>query len=170
MIRFLAPFLVASTFAAGTIGTAHAGTVCVVDAEMAINETSEGKAAKKRLEGMYAAKQTELEADQAAFEKAIQSFESSKMILSDDARRAKEEELMKTQQQLQQKLMMAEQEMQATYGQLLQDMEGKLYKIAGTVGAAKGCAMLMQKAALLWSDDSVKDVTKDVIAALDAAK
>lgn len=167
MFRTLAPAaLVAASLLSA--GVAHAeSTICRVDAEQALNETAEGKAAQKRLEGMYAAKQEELAKMQGDLEKAIQSFESSKMILSDDARRAKEQELVEKQRELQAKVVGAEQEMQQTYGNLLGGMEAKLYGVAETVGKAQGCTVVMQKAAVLWSGPAAKDVTSAIIAALD---
>lgn len=147
--------------------SAFANVICVVDAERALNETSEGKAAQKRLEGMYASKQQELEGLKGDLEKAVQSFESSKMILSDDARRAKEEELLRKQQGLQQKVMAAEQEMQATYTKLLSDMEEKLYAVAGKVGTAQSCSIMLQQAAVIWAGEGTKDITAALITALD---
>lgn len=147
--------------------TAHA-TICVVDAEEALNNTTEGKAAQKRLEAMYSAKQDELEKMQADLLKALESFESSKMILSDAARATKEEELRKQQLGLQQKVMGAEQEMQETYQQLLGGMEEKMLKAAEAVGAKRTCTVVLQKAAVLYAGKDAVDITKDIIAALDA--
>jgi len=167
MFRSLASaaILAASVLAAAP---AHAATtICLVDAEKALNETAEGKAAQKRLESMYAAKQDELAKMQSDLEKAFQSFESSKMILSDDARRAKEEELVQKQRELQAKVMGAEQEMQQTYGNLLGGMEAKLYGVAETVGKTKGCTIVLQRAAALYVGPGAMDITTDIIAALD---
>lgn len=142
-------------------------TICMVDAEKALNETAEGKSAQKRLESMYAAKQDELAKMQGDLEKAFQSFESSKMILSDDARRAKEEELVMKQRELQAKVMGAEQEMQNTYQQLLGGMEAKLYGVAESVGKAQSCTVVLQRAAVLYAGTGAKDITDAIIAALD---
>lgn len=165
------PVALATALALGALvpGVARAA-ICVVDAEEALNNTAEGKAAQKRLESMFSAKQSELEKLQADLMKAVESFESSKMILSDAARATKQEELARQQASLQQKAMAAEQEMQETYTALLGDMEGKMVKAAESVGAKKACTVVLQKAAVLYTGKDAVDITADVIAALDAAK
>ena len=150
-------------------GAAHAETkICVVDAETAINETTEGKAAQSKLEGMYSSKQAELKKLQEGFEREITDYDSRKPILSDAARQAEEERLMKKQQELQMKVMQAEQEMQQTYMELLAGMEAKLIKTAEKLGADKGCSVLLQRAAVIYMGAGVTDLTNDLVKAYDS--
>lgn len=159
-----------TTLLAGLLlaGVAHAETkICVVDAETAINETTEGKQAQSKLEGMYSSKQTELKKLQEDFEREVTDYDSRKPILSDAARQTEEERLMKKQQELQMKVMQAEQEMQQTYMELLAGMEAKLIKAAEKLGADKGCTVLLQRAAVIYMGSGVVDLTSDLVKAYD---
>lgn len=141
--------------------------LCVVDAEAALNETTEGKAATQQLETLYAAKQAELERLASSLEKEFQDYESRKAILSDSARQEQERALMGKQAELQQLAMESDQMMQMKYGELLSGMEEKLLDVAAKVGEQKGCSLLLQKAAAVYVSTAVIDVTKDVIQAID---
>ncbi|MGC6494330.1 MAG: OmpH family outer membrane protein [Myxococcota bacterium] len=143
--------------------------MCVVDAEKAINETKEGKAAQGKLEAMYAAKQQELEKKGKAFEAAVKDFESRSVILSEEARAQEGQALGMQQQELQTLMMQAEQEMQETYTQMVATMESKLMSVASVLAAEKGCSVLFQKAAVIYHNSSaVTDLTSSLITAYDA--
>jgi Skp family chaperone for outer membrane proteins len=142
--------------------------LCVADAESAINDTEEGKAAQKKLEGMYATKQADLERRQKALEAEFADYQSRALILSDDARAAAEQALMQKQDELQRAAMQAESDMQNTYAGLLDTLEGKLMAVASSVAASKGCGILMNKAAVLYVGSGVTDITSDIIREYDA--
>lgn len=142
--------------------------LCVIDAQTALNETAEGKSARTKLESTFSAKQAALTQMGKDLEKQVADYEARKMILSDSAKKEQEASLMKKQTEWQQKMMEAEQEMQQMYQSLLAGIEEKLYKSAGAVAATKGCTVLLPKEATIYVASSVTDLTKDVIADLDA--
>jgi outer membrane protein len=137
--------------------------ICVVDAEKAINETAEGKAAQTRLESMYATKQAEIEKKGKDLEREFQDYEARQMILSEDARRATEASLLQKRQDFQAMVYQAEQEMQSTYMSLLSGMEEKLMTVAQSLGASKGCSVVLQKAAVVYIGSGVTDLTGDLV-------
>ncbi|HMV67239.1 MAG TPA: OmpH family outer membrane protein [Myxococcota bacterium] len=142
--------------------------ICVVDAEQAINETVEGKAAQTRLESMYATKQAEIEKKGKDLEREFQDYEARQMILSEDARRTTEATLLQKRQDFQAMVYQAEQEMQSTYMSLLSGMEEKLMTVAQSLGASKGCTVVLQKAAVVYVGSGVTDLTTDLVRAYDA--
>ncbi|MCB9681575.1 MAG: OmpH family outer membrane protein [Alphaproteobacteria bacterium] len=142
--------------------------LCTVDAQTALNETEEGKAAQKRLESMYASKQADLDKMQKDLERELQDYDQRKMILADSARQEQERKLLEKRQTFQNTVMQAEQEMQQTYNTLLSDMEDKLMGVASAVGKEKGCTVLFPKEATIYVSSDVVDVTSDVIKKLDA--
>ncbi|MCB9666012.1 MAG: OmpH family outer membrane protein [Alphaproteobacteria bacterium] len=144
--------------------------LCVIDAQSALNETNEGKAARDRLEGMYASKKTEIEKMQTELEKELGDYEQRKMILSDAAKAEQEKGLMAKQQKYQLAVMNAEQEMQQTYGQLLAGMEEKLLKVAEAMGAKQGCTLLIPKETTIYVGAGVVDLTQQVINDLNGVK
>jgi Skp family chaperone for outer membrane proteins len=159
--------LLATLLYAGSASAADI-KICMVDADEAINQTQEGKSVQASLEGMYAAKQTELEKAQKAFEAEVRDYESRRAILSEAARAEQEQSLMEKQQELQMKVLQAEQEMQQELQRNLMGMEEKLTKVAETLGAEKGCTMLLLKGAMVYASPDVVDLTSDLVKAYDA--
>lgn len=144
--------------------------LCVIDAQTALNETAEGKAARAKLESTFSAKQAALAQLGKDLEKQVTDYESRKMILSDAARKEQEGALMQKQGDLQKKMVDAEQEMQGMYAELLGGMEEKLMKSAEAIAATKACTVLLPKEATIYVASTVSDLTQDVIKDLDAKK
>lgn len=144
--------------------------ICVIDAQTALNETSEGKAARSKLESTFASKRSQLESLGKELEKQFADYEARKMILSDSARKDQETLLLTKQQELQTKMVDAESEMQEMYANLLSGMEEKLFKSAAAIAATKACTVLLPKEATIYVQPGVADLTQDVIKDLDARK
>ncbi len=151
-------------------GSAAAGElkICVVDADQALAETKEGKAAKAKLEGMFTAKRAELAKAEEDFAKAVEDYRSRAPILSEAARAETEKKLAEQQAAGQQAAMTAEMEMQQTYEELLAGIQEKLIAVSEDVAKTKACTVLLQRAAALYVSSDVVDVTGDVIKAYDA--
>lgn len=167
MNRFLAPLL---ALALPSVAAAADVKICVIDAQTALNETSEGKAAQTHLESTFSAKKAELDKLQADLQRELTDYESRKMILSDSAREAQEKALMEKQQKFQQLVMQSEQDMQQQYQSLLAGMEEKLMKAAEALGAKSGCTVLLPKEATIYAGPAVSDLTQQIIKDLDAQK
>lgn len=170
MFRSFLHRFAALTLAAGLFtSTASAADLllCVVDAEDAINQTAEGKAAQDQLEKMYAAKQADLEKLQKDLERQFKDYEGRRMILSDQAKQETERELMEKQQRFQAMVYQSEQDMQQTYMQLLGKMEEKLLKAAERLGQKKGCSVVLQKAAVIFAGPIVTDLTAELVSEYD---
>lgn len=169
MFRTLVPALTLASLLVAA--PAHADAkICIIDTQVAMNDTGEGKAAQQKLESMYAAKQAEIEKLQADLEKQITDYEARKMILSESARADQERILAEKQKAFQSMVAQSEEEMQGTYQQLLQGMTDKLLRVAPTVAARKACSVMLQKEATVYVGPDVLDLTRDVIAELDKAK
>lgn len=158
MIRHFASLALALALSIPTASAADM-KICVVSAEEALNATTEGKNAQSKLEKEHANRQAEIEGMQKTLEQEFKDYESRKLILSESARAEVEQGLMAKQQQFQQLVMQSEQGMQQLYMQLLSEMEGKLLAVAQTLGETAGCTLLLQREAVIFSGDSVVDLT-----------
>ncbi|MEM6931377.1 MAG: OmpH family outer membrane protein, partial [Myxococcota bacterium] len=105
---------------------ALAGPICVVDLQKAVSETKEGKAAQKRLDGMFSSKRADLARMETNLQAAVKDYEGRRDILSPTARADEEQKLLQQQQQLQQSAAQAEAEMQQTYVGMLGELDKKL--------------------------------------------
>lgn len=160
--------LVALGLVLGTVTPALADTkICVVDLEESVNKTKEGVAATQRLESMYASKQAEIERKGRELEKEFEDYDARKMVLNEDARKVTEQALWEKQQAFQGFVRDAETEMQDTYATLLAGMEEKIMGVAKTLGASKGCALVLQKAAVIYAGTGVTDLSADLVKAYD---
>lgn len=144
---------------------ALANTLCVVDFQSAITQTNEGKSAQRKLDGMTASRKAELERKQGSFEAAVKDYEKRAPTLSETARRQEEQKLMAQQAQLNQSIASAEAEMQQTYLGLLGDLDKKLREIMAGVGSSSGCTVVLDRAAVVYSASSVRDVTSTLVSA-----
>jgi Skp family chaperone for outer membrane proteins len=169
MIRALAPLLLAGVLVPSLAAAANI-KICVVDAQTALNETAEGKAAQTRLETVFSTKKAELDKMQADLQRQLTDYESRKMILSETARQTEEKSLLDKQQKFQALVVQSEQDMQGQYQTLLAGMEDKLMKTAEALGAKSGCTILFPKEATIYAAPSVVDLTAQIIKDLDAAK
>ncbi len=142
---------------------AWATTVAIVDFERAVNETTEGKAAQARLDTMLSSRRGELEKLQTDYQKMVEDYQARALILSEGARADAEREVMRKQQELTQKSMQYEQEMQQTYLTLLSDLDEKMRTMTTEIAAEKGYDVVLNKAATVYAGPGLIDMTDDLI-------
>ena len=123
----------AMTFASPAL-TQSAAKIGVVDFQSAIQQTKEGQAAQKKLDTAYQQKKTAIAAMETQLRQMQSDYEKQASILADSARKAKEQELLAAQSQYQQAYQQSEQEMQALYGQLMQNLLDKMKMICTQIG------------------------------------
>lgn len=148
---------------------AWANKICVVDFQTAVTETSEGQAAQKRLDGMYASKRAELEKMQLNLQNAVKDLQSRRAILSADALAKEEQTLGRQQAQLEQTYMAYQEEFQRTYTAMLGDLDKKMRTAAEQTAKSKNCSIVLDKAAVVYQADDVTDISKALVARYNAA-
>lgn len=138
--------------------------VATVDFQRAINEVSEGKAAKARLEALYAEKKAALDRLQANISQKQADYEKQKVVLSDTARKAKEEEINNDIMAYQQSLMRYEQEFQQAYMVAMDNLLQKMKTIATQIGAEKGYTLVIEitEGGIVYSSPTI-DITDELI-------
>lgn len=166
--KFFLLFALAFTF----VGDALAAEikVAVVDFQKALNDVNEAAGVRKKLEGMYGERKSAIEKMQKSLEAGAAEYEKQKMILSDSARKAKEEELMKQQMEFQQTYSRYEGEMQQAYYAAMQDFIEKMKKIAVAIGQERGYTVVLEATeggVVYWSDSI--DITDELIKRYNAA-
>ncbi|MEN0068429.1 MAG: OmpH family outer membrane protein [Myxococcota bacterium] len=143
---------------------AFAAKLCVVDFQTAVAETTEGKAAQKRLDGMYASKRGELERMQTELQKGINDLQSRRAILSADALAKEEQALGMKQAQFEQTYLQYQEEFQRTYMSMLGDLDSKMRAIAGETAKSSGCSIVLDKAAVVFQASDVTDISSALVA------
>ena len=171
-MRILSAFLFLALLTPG-LSTAQVGgvSIAIVDLELAISSTAEGKRAQASLESFYNQKQAEikkLEAELEAMDKNIKA-EVQAGMLSDAALAERQRALEAKYMEYQQLVYSAEQEMQNMQMNALNSIYDKLTATASRVAKEKGYSLVVDSSAVLFNDPSL-DITDQVIAAFGAGK
>lgn len=163
MKRFLAlVVLVLSTSAFANI------KVGVVSIQKVINSIKEGKKVTKELEGSFKKKQKQLSAEEEKIKKLQQDFKKQVVVLSDKAKRTKENEIGEMIMALKQKTVEYQREMTAQEQKLKKPILDKLKKVVDDVSKKQNLDLTFEASAspVIYSKTTV-DITGDVIKAYD---
>ncbi len=147
---------------------AEAGAIAVVDFQAAVTMTNEGKTAQSKIDQMYTARKAEIDRMKADFERELSEYQSRAMLLTDSAKAQAEGELMQKQQAFEQKYVSYQQEIQATYGQLLDSLDQKMRAVSVTVAKEKGYTLVLDKQAVVYQAADVVDMTSALVAKYNA--
>ncbi len=142
-----------------------------VDFNRALNEVEEGKRAKAALKSEFDQKQKQIEVMQKDLQARQQELEKQKLVLSQDALKAKEEEFRKLFIDVNQKLQayrddMAKREIEAT-GKILM----RLRDIVRGIGQSEGYTMILEKSqdVVIYSPAG-SDMTDRIISMFNSGK
>lgn len=135
-----------------------------VDFNRALNETEEGKAAKSTLKAEFNERQQKLDIVQNELKKMKEDLDKQRLILSQDALKAKEEEYRNKFMELQQKLGTFKQEMAQKEGTMTAGLLEKLKGIVKDIGSKNVYTMILEKSqdVVLYAP-TVNDLTDEVI-------
>jgi outer membrane protein len=142
---------------------ASAAGVAVVDFQRAVNETDEGKAAQAKLDGMFQQKRSEIDKLGKELQAAFADYEKRKLVLSQDARGALEEQLRAKQGNLQGTQMQYEQQMQKAYYELLQNLDVKMRALTGKIAKEHQYELVLDSAVVVFSGEPTIDMTDELI-------
>lgn len=139
-----------------------AGGLAVVDFQQALNDVNEGKIVQARLEGMYTEKKKALEQMEKQLMAMQQEYEQQALVMTPDALKAKEREIMQAQMVYQQSVQQAEMEFQAQYNKEMETLLGKMADICEVIGKEKGYDMVLERnAGVVYT--AAPDLTSDLV-------
>lgn len=159
--KFLTLALLSGIFAATSV--AQTVKIGVVDFTRAISETSEGQAAKTRLEAMASGKQAELEQMDASLQALATEYQEKAPMLSAEARQGYEQRIYQGQMELQQAAAVADQQMQMQQVQVMDTVFNSLKTHAEAVAQAEGYTIVLESSQVIYSLGGI-DLTDKVIA------
>lgn len=143
--------------------------VAVVDFQRAVTETDEGKAAQTKLDTMYATRKSEIEKLQSDLEKEFKEYEQKALILSDDARKEAEQNLLVKQQRFESTYGQYQQEMQQAYFTLLQELDNQMRTLSASIAKEKTYCLVLDKAAVVYAGGEAIEMTDELIRRYNAA-
>jgi outer membrane protein len=143
--------------------------VAYVDVQQIASESSEGKAARTKIEDLSNKKTQELQAKQKAIQDAQAKLNAGGTVMSDAARDQAEKDIERLQRDYQRAQQDAQEEVQGLTRDLQNEFQRKLLPLIGQVAAEKGLHMVFSVAdsGLVWADPGL-NITPDVVKRLNS--
>jgi outer membrane protein len=159
MRRFLLAFTVAL---AARVASAQAMKIGYVDVQRAIQEVEEGKAARARLQAELAQKRADLDKKRGDLEKMKADYDKQAPVLSDDAKRQRQEQLQKAFVDAQNAAGQMQEELSGKEQEAMQSISKRLLQVVAEVSDRESFTFVLDKAALLYAP-AASDVTNEVV-------
>ena len=133
-----------------------------VDVQRAVQEVEEGKAARTRLQQELAQKRGDLERKRADLEKMRADYDKQAPVLSDEAKRKRQEDLQKAFVEAQNAASQMQEELSGKEQEAMQGISRRLLQVVAEVSDKEGFTFVLDKAALLYAP-AASDVTNEVV-------
>jgi outer membrane protein len=161
MRRTAIAFLLASTaFAAAA--RAQSPKIAYVDVQRAIQETEEGKAARSRLRTEFDQRRAQIDKKSADLEKMQQEYEKQAPVLSDDAKRKKQEEFQKALIDARKSAGDLQEDMSRQEQQAMGNIVQRLQQVVTEIAERESLTFVIDKATLLHAP-AAADITNEVV-------
>lgn len=139
-------------------------TIGFVDMQKALQSVEAGRKAKSQLEKEFNAKKKELQSEEAAIQKLGEEFKKQQLVMSDEGRAKKQQEIQERIMKFQQMTARSQSEIQQKEQELTQPIIAKLRSIVGDLAKTKGYSLILEKNenTVLYHQEK-DDLTGDVI-------
>ena len=143
--------------------------IVTVDMQKALQTVDAGKKAKGQLEKEFNTKKKMLDDEQNAIVKLEGEFKKQTMVLSDDAKEKKFQELQERKMKFQQQLMRSQTEIQQKEGELTAPIVKNLKELVKELAAKKNYQMVLDRneQTVIFSQEK-DDLTEDLVKAYNA--
>ncbi len=148
----------------GTSAQAQSMKLAFVDLRRALNETTEGKAAMKKLTNLKDSRQKKIEGQEKSIMKMKETLEKQQNVLTKEAMQKKVEEYYRSVNELQQTYMQFQRELASKEAKLTQDILAKMQQIVGQIGKSDGYTMIYDRSngSVVWAPSHL-DLTDKLI-------
>ena len=143
-------------------GRAQGMKIGYVDVQRAVGEVEEGKAARSRLQQELQQKRGDLERKRAELEKMRADYDKQAPVLSDDAKRKRQEDLQKAFVDAQNAAGQMQEELSGKEQEAMRSISQRLVQVVAEVSDKEGFTFVLDKAALLYAP-AAWDVTNEVV-------
>ena len=159
MHRFLPAFTIALVAGAASAQNMKIG---YVDVQRAVQEVEEGKAARSRLQTELQQKRADLEKKRADLEKMKADYDKQAPVLSDDAKRQRQEQLQKAFVEAQNAAGQMQEELSGKEQEAMGSISKRMIQIVSEVSEREGFSYVLDKAVLLYAPPA-SDLTNEVV-------
>ena len=159
MRRFL---LIFATVVAARGAWAQSLKIGYVDVQRAVQEVEEGKAARTRLQSELQQKRADLDKKRADLEKMKADYDKQAPVLSDEAKRQKQEQLQKAFVEAQNAAGQMQEELSGKEQEAMQSISKRLLQVVAEVSDKENFTFVLDKAALLYAP-AASDITNEIV-------
>ena len=155
--------------AAGAAAAEEAVKIGVVDMQRALNESRSGKKAVEELDKFMEERRPALQKQKDAIQKKRDEFDKASMMMNDDTRRAKENEIRTLERDLSRAVSDLQDEIKRRQAELSDTVQKDLVRLVEKIGKDGGYTLVMirQNAIVLYATPQI-DLTETVIKRYDA--
>lgn len=139
----------------------------VINTQKILEQSNIGRSIINELESLRLERKRELDALSAEIESLRRELDTQSSILSTDARRTKEDELLRKQTTLRRKAEDFDNELRMKQDSTLQTMTVRIEKILDSIGTEQGFTIILNEAVALYFSGEI-DITDEVIRRLNA--
>lgn len=168
-MRRLITMMLALTLLAALPAMAAEGKMGYVDLQKALNLSETGKSAKESIQKKVKEHEGAIDARQKELKKLKDELEKQAILLSDEARGAKERDYQQKLKDFQRYTKDIQEELQQKDADFTRQILEELFKVIKEIGEKEGYTMIFEQSesSLLYADDK-SDLTDKVIKAYDA--
>src|SRR5712671_3341877 len=156
----IACLIATATFTAAA--RAQGPKLAYVDVQRAIQETEEGKAARGRLKSEFDQRRSQIDKKSADLEKMQQEYEKQAPVLSDEAKRKKQEEFQKAVLDARKSAGDLQEDMQRQEQQAMANILQRLQQVVAEIAERESINFVLDKGGLLYAP-SAADITNEVV-------
>lgn len=169
MKRIVGVLLTILLFAAPALAVEN--KIGYVDLQKALNTSEAGKAAKERISKKVKEYEGTIDTRQKEIKKLKEELEKQAMLLSEDARGAKERDYQQKVKEFQRFTKDIQEELQQKDNDFTKQILEELFKVIKEVGEKEGYTLILEQSesSILYADEKV-NLTDKVIKAFDAKK
>jgi outer membrane protein len=145
-----------------TAFAARAQKIGYVDVQRAIQETEEGKAARNRLKTEFEQRRAQIDKKSQDLEKMQQEYDKQQAVLSDEAKKKKQEEFQKLLIDTRKSASELQEDLGGKEQQAMAAILQKLNQVVAEIAERESIAFVMDKATLLYGPQAA-DLTNEVV-------
>ncbi|HYZ90409.1 MAG TPA: OmpH family outer membrane protein [Myxococcales bacterium] len=151
-----------TTAALAPAARAQAIKIGYVDVQRAIQEVEEGRNARTRLKGEYDLRKAQIDKKSADLERMQQEYEKQAPVLSDDAKRKKQEEFQKAYADARKSAGELQEDMNRQEQQAMAGILQRIQQVVADIAERESFTYVMDKGTLLYAPGAA-DITNEVV-------
>ncbi len=161
LMAIVSPFAVAADApTAAVVGS----KIATVDMQKALQTVEAGKKAKSQLEKEFNTKKKMLDDEQTAIKKLTEEFKKQTMVLNDESKAKKQQEIQERMMKFQDQMMRSQTEIQQKEGELTAPIVKSLKTMVKEMAAKKGYSLVLDKneQTVIFSEEK-DDLTEELV-------